>query len=340
MSSEETSPADELLTLVNQIRTVQPAMVLAGAVDLGLIDALARNGPCSAEAIAKECGFDETGVALLLNCLVAIGCVEKSPAGDFRVAERFGVLLEGEASPIAQVADMFRILKVFADMKTALDPLRDHTDSNDRFAHPEAWTAQYLGRVEARNRRLADKLAWRLKSEVSAASTMLDIGGGHAGFVRAMQSHNPDLEATILDLPEAIQFCARRSQEEPFEGVVDLREGDARALDDFESFDIVLMSDLLHYFRPEEKREVLERALRATKAGGTLAISKFRLDSDGHRPPSAAFFAFQKYLETPNAAYLETDQDCIDMLQGLGAVNIVNYAADNQKSILLCRCAS
>jgi SAM-dependent methyltransferase len=214
---------------------------------------------------------------------------------------------------------------------------RKLADSAARFHRPRAWTAQYLHKVEAQNRFCAESLCFHLRSELRRAGRLVDIGGGHGQFTRAAQTTNPRLAATIVDLPDAIDHCRTRMREEPFPGPVVFEVRDARTFDRPETFDVAIISDLLHYFTGPEKREVVGRALCSLVADGVLAIAKFRLDRSGDGPPAAVFFSMQKYLETPNAAFLETDEECRTILQEAGARDIRVIALSEDKTLVTGR---
>ena len=155
-----------------------------------------------------------------------------------------------------------------------------------------------------------------------------------------MLALNPDLEITIYDLAEAIEYCHAREREDSALSRICFVTGDARTLDLESVFDLAIVSDLLHYFVDSEKKETLRRAIASLVPGGLLVVSKFRLDAAGAEPRFSAFFALQKHLETPNGGYLETDERTAEMLREAGGQQIEIIALNEEKSLVVGRRAS
>jgi O-methyltransferase len=84
------------------------------------------------------------------------------------------------------------------------------------------------------------------------ANRMLDIGGGHGTYSVAFCRRNPQLQATILHLPQAVQAAAPILAEEQLGSRVVHRIGSALT-EDFgkHEWDIILISHLVHHFDEE-----------------------------------------------------------------------------------------
>ena len=107
--------------------------------------------------------------------------------------------------------------------------------------------------------------------DLAGRRTLVDVGGGPASYAMALCERYPDLSATVLDLPEAVEIA--RAQIERF-GMADRVRAEVGDWNDVEfgsDVDVVLMSNVLHGSgRGAEMR--LVKAHRALAPGGLLLV--------------------------------------------------------------------
>ncbi|WP_234735998.1 class I SAM-dependent methyltransferase [Tellurirhabdus bombi] len=117
------------------------------------------------------------------------------------------------------------------------------------------------------------------------ATKMLDIGGAHGQHSVALCRRMPDLQSTILDLPQAIEQSAPLLAKLDMGGRVRHQAGNALT-DDFgeETYDIVLMSSLAHHFTDEQNRLVTQKVAKALRPGGVFIINEFIRPETGNKP--------------------------------------------------------
>jgi SAM-dependent methyltransferase len=312
------------------------SFAIHAACELGLFEQLGA-GPRTAAEMSRRLKLPAKSAELLMNCLVTAGLLVPVDQG-YELGARFrGLFTEQAAETLAMLRSCMAQAQLWCHAAERLRGNRVPGDIREHFDRDRAWTAQYLTRVQAKNAPFAKEIARRLDSDIVAARTLLDLGGGHGFFSRAFAERNPSLRITICDLPQAIGFCREQARNDRFLSQAELVEGDARAFSMKDRFDIVIIGDLLHYFAEGEKAEVIANALAALVEGGQLIVSKFRLDETGSAPRFSAFFALQKYLETPNGGYLETDLRCAEIVRETGGEQVEIIALHEQKSIIIAR---
>jgi 2-polyprenyl-3-methyl-5-hydroxy-6-metoxy-1,4-benzoquinol methylase len=102
---------------------------------------------------------------------------------------------------------------------------------------------------------------------------MLDVGGGHGAYSAAFCRRYPQLNATILDLPQAVEVANSLVAEENLEDRISLRTGDATTEDLGRTvWDIVLVSHLMHHFSEAQNRALLKRCADALQPNGVVII--------------------------------------------------------------------
>jgi len=106
----------------------------------------------------------------------------------------------------------------------------------------------------------------------AAATRLLDIGGGHGEYGKALARRNPGIKPTVLDLEHQIRAAQQMLEAEGNPLGIELRVGDALTADLGTSWNVVLMINLVHIFSQEQNRGLFRRAWEALEPGGVLLI--------------------------------------------------------------------
>jgi SAM-dependent methyltransferase len=117
------------------------------------------------------------------------------------------------------------------------------------------------------------------------ARTLLDIGGGHGRFAIALCERQPQVCATILDLPDAVRHAAPLVAGYDLSDCITHRVGDALTDDLGEDmYDIVIINNLVHHFEEEANRALTRRVAQALRLGGVMAIGGVIPSSSTRQP--------------------------------------------------------
>jgi predicted O-methyltransferase YrrM len=162
-------------------------------------------------------------------------------------------------------------------------------------------------------------IAMKVAPEVAAAidlskcRRLLDLGGGPGTYAVHFCLANPQLRATVYDLPETRPFAERTITKFGLTNRIDFAAGNylEEAIPGF--YDVVLLSHILHAEGPEECRQLVQKAASVLQPGGLIIIHEFILDSTMDSPLHPALFALNMLLGTPTGqAYSE--EQLIEML--------------------------
>jgi len=239
------------------------------ATRLDIFESLAE-GPLTAAEVARCCGTHPVATEKLLNALVGVGCLQvRSRRYRLRRSARSWVLKDGQNSFRDQNLLHYMEWHWWEHCEEYVrtgKPLRVHQTMND-----EEWGIYQRG-MRSGIEMPAQWVARHLPMPRTAAQ-MLDIGGGHGYFSVAICRRFPQLQATILDLPEAIAHAAPLLAKEGMGDRVTHRAGNALT-DDLgnEVFDLVFMSAVVHHFDDMTNRQLMQRIGRALRPGGLVAI--------------------------------------------------------------------
>ena len=290
-------PELEFLVVDDFLRDMLGARALKSAFELGLIDHLMERHPASLEELRQIAKADEAGAAFLLDMLGANQVVERNPGGGFsltapfRIAMRYRDLLEtkldfsgflaadymelltGLVVDPAGFMSRARLFKLF-DYKRSVEP------SVENYERTRIWMrlTTTLTRYEARGCLLAH--------DFSGYRNMLDIGGNSGEFVLQLCRKNPNLRATVMDLPLVCDVGQEHVLPTPERDRIRFLKADIRQAVPPGGFDLISFKSMLHDWPEQAASDFVARAAAALEPGGTLLIfERAPLQLNGQTPP-------------------------------------------------------
>lgn len=132
-------------------------------------------------------------------------------------------------------------------------------------------------------------LAW------SRGARLLDVGGGFGTYSEAFLAADPRGQATLLELPHTVS--AGRSRRTQPQDRLSWVEGSAFEVDlPAECFDIVMLSNVIHWYGPDDVRRLLARTFEWTAPHGVIWIKDLSVEPDGRGPSASLWFALNMAL--------------------------------------------
>ena len=133
----------------------------------------------------------------------------------------------------------------------------------------------------------ADRIAKNIPID-HGAKDLLDIGGSHGLYSIAICKQNPEVKATVFDLPDSLSETAGNVSREGLTGRVGVLAGDFFKDPLGGPYDVILLFQILHGQSPEEDIRILDKVSKALKSKGQLIILGF----DKKDPPGDWATAF------------------------------------------------
>lgn len=128
------------------------------------------------------------------------------------------------------------------------------------------------GQVVAKTSTLVETVAFPIVQQLlrqANVGSMLDIGCGHGGYLRKLQALEPSWDLTGIDLEEEVIEEARSRDER---GEIQFEVADFMNWETEEQFDAVMMNNMLYYFSPEERIQLLERLRDRLEENGVAVL--------------------------------------------------------------------
>ncbi len=288
--------------LMNMGRSFQPAKMLTVAVELNIFDFLEE--PHSAVEVAAWLKADDRATGIFLNGLAALGLLVKGVDyfQNSKISSRF--LVRGKdgyrGAIIKHMGHTWE--RGWNDLKNTILMGYPHG------VEPETWVdvrpkrddesmRAFICGMNALARDLAPQVAPLLP--LAGVRHLLDLGGGPATYAIVFAKANPDLKATVFDLPGPIEIARENIAKHGLESRIVAMVGNFLEDEIGSGYDFIWVSHILHSHSEEQCRLIIQKTVKALAPGGTLAIQDFYLNADGYTPPGAAMFGVHMLAVTP-----------------------------------------
>jgi SAM-dependent methyltransferase len=174
--------------------------------------------------------------------------------------------------------------------------------------------------------------------DLSDCTHLLDLGGGPGTYAIHFCLNNPELRATVFDLPTTRKFAEKTIASFDLSGRIRFEEGSY--LDentDFEQdYDAVWLSHILHGEGPEDAESIVAQAVEALKSGGRILIHEFILDNTMDGPLFPALFALNMLIGTDQGqAYSEAQLRIMLEKCGISNIHRLDVSSPNDAGIMM-----
>ncbi len=288
-------PRELSLADIFQIGYYWETKILLTAVQLDVFSAL-RGASLTIHQIAEARALNPRVLELVMNALVAMRVVAKEDKmyANTAVAERY--LVQSSPEYVGHLltlhdAEWNHWGQLEQAVKTGESPVKQHVFETN----PELG-AQVLTVLDRIGRGSGPALAQRLN--LSEAKRMLDVGGGAGTNAIAFCREYPELTATVFDLPATLKVTKQCIDEAGLTDRIHLQPGNFHE-DAFQgSYDVALMSDILHYQDGETNAALVEKICGCLNEGGRLIIKDRFLDPSRTSPAWTTAFAVHILVNT------------------------------------------
>lgn len=283
------------------VKAYQRTAALKSAIELNLFTAIA-NGHTSSEQLAKQCHASERGIRILCDYLTVAGFLTKSVETYHLTPDTHTYLNAHSPEYLGSATDYL----LSAPMQTAFQNLTTAVRQGgtalpqDGMLSPDhpAWTAYAKGMAPVM-RLPAKLLAEYLDPQADQSLSVLDIAAGHGLFGLAFAQRNPHATITALDWPNVLAIAQQHAQNRNLTNRFHTLSGNAFDTDFGDSYDIVILANLVHHFDQKTCLTLLTKTHQHLKPNGRVAMLEFIPNNDRISPPEDAAFALVALATTP-----------------------------------------
>lgn len=317
------------------VKGCEASNILRTALDFDLFDLLEE--PKTAEQISSETGTVATIAEKFLNALCTIDILAKRD-GAYVNTPLAATFLVNE-SPFYQ-GNMIRLSKNNSLNWSQLGSAMKGDVSDEIGERPERVfdSSFILAMAEGSMRGSLHQTVKEVSNlpEFKKARTLLDLGGGHGLYAIAFAEMNPELDATVFDLPPVTEvtqeFIGRYGMDER----VSVIGGDF-AMDDIgDGYDIVFASDVF-YRKPDVLSGVFEKIHGALNDSGSIMLKHWILNDDRTAPPTSVIFDLMLSLRGGDWHHIYTGGEYVELLEGAGFsdIRVLDVSSQTSPSVLI-----
>ncbi len=157
--------------------------------------------------------------------------------------------------------------------------------------------------------------------DLSSREHLLDVGGGPGTYAIHFCRHNPDLKATVFDLPTTQPFAEKTIQRFDLSDRIHFQAGNYLHDEIKGRYDAAWLSHILHGEGPDGCNQIIQKAVDVLEPGGIIIIHEFILNNSMDGPLFPALFSLNMLLRT-DAGQAYSEQQLRDMLAAAGAKTI------------------
>ena len=274
------------------------SQVLFVAVEMGIFTLIGDKDK-SYNIISKELGTNPRATEMILNTLVSLGFLKKVK-GSFRnapISRRYLIkdipLYQGDR--VHHFHNLWEFwsrldVAVRTGKPTAFENVKE-IDVGDHRLRDFLKSMHNIGSIQA------EEICRKLR--IKEYQKLLDLGGGQGTYAVRFAMENPEMMATVYDLPDVIKITRKFIGESGLQGRVKTQAGNCLE-EDFgkERFDIIFVSNLLHIYNPAEIREILKKCWYSLMKKGIVVIQEFTLNLAKTRPTFGTLFRLNMLLGT------------------------------------------
>lgn len=286
---------------------------------MGIFASLGRDGRKDAQALAKELGADARALATLLDALAGLGYLAKDAKGRYAnssVSKKHLVPGSGQAFLGDYLRFQDLLWESWGKLEQAVRTGQATRPANAFQSSPEE-TRRFVRAMSSTGGLSAPFLAQRL--DLAGRKHLVDVGGGPGTYSIHFCRQFPELRATILDLPSALETAKEILAEEPpqVRERITLRACDFHKDDLGGPYDVAFVSHVIHGHSDHRVHALFMKLRDALGSNGLLLIHDFFTEASKTSPAFAALFSLNVLVMTDGGRTWSFDETR-EILDGLG----------------------
>lgn len=319
------------------------AQTLRAYVESGVFAVLGE-GPVSAAQVAERLGLSEDAALCLLRAGRALMLSEEARADGWMLGEQGAVIAANPGVQAmvrhhrllyADLADPLALLRADRKAPTQLSRFWSYAGALHGAGERGRDTAEYSALMAASQHFVADEVLASVS--FSGVRGLLDVGGGHGAFLRAIGARYPGLRLGLFDLPEVASKGAELLGESCGSTRVSGHGGNFFTDPIPTGYDMVSLVRILHDHDDAPARALLANIHKSLAPGARLLIAEPMAQIPGAQAMGEAFFGL--YLWAMGSGRARSPKEIIAMLHeaGFSGARFVATAQPVNTSVIIAR---
>jgi len=290
---KEINSAEDIRELANSFRESRTFLT---AFELKIFTVLDKHLMTSDEA-AKKINSDSRATDRLMNALCSMGLLKKVHGKFYNSDLSSKYLVEGKPEFMGGLYHTNNLWDTWSNLTDSVIK-GSSIISNQNKTEKDDWVESFIGAMHYRGVHQGKILAMMI--DLTNVKRMLDVGGGSAAFSMEFVKRNPAINAVVLDLPHVIPITKKYVSESGLSNKINFLEGDYLTRDFEGSYDLILLSAIVHINNYEQNKMLIKKCADALNKNGMIIISDFVMNDDRTKPYHGTLFSLNMLVGTAN----------------------------------------
>ena len=264
------------------------------AIELKIFTVLDKHLMTSDE-VAKKLNADSRATNRLMNAICSMGILKKVHGKFYNSDLSSKYLVEGKPEFMGGLYHTNNLWDSWSHLTDSVIKGSSAVDDEDK-TDGDNWVEAFISAMHYRGVNQGKILAMMI--DLTDVKRMLDVGGGSAAFSIEFVKRNPAINAVVLDLPYVIPITKKYVAESGLTDKFNFIEGDYLAKDFEDSYDLILLSAIVHINNYEQNKMLIKKCADALNKNGMIVISDFVMNDDRTKPYHGALFALNMLVGT------------------------------------------
>lgn len=273
-------------SILGLARGFQEPSILLAAAEVGIISHMAK-APATADACAEALDLDARAARIVLDALTAMEILAKSGATYVMRDDAHHLLSpDSPATVLPMILHACALWRRWAGLPAILCG-RAADQVADEVRQPKDQAA-FIGAMHVISVPRAPALVAAIGGH---PRRLIDVGGGSGTYTIAFLRANPEMTATLFDLPPVVEMARQRFAGEGLTTRVTLASGDFSCDPLPGGHDLALLSAIIHQNSPPENVRLYSNVFRCLVPGGRIVVRDHILAPSRTEPRTGAIFA-------------------------------------------------
>ena len=282
---------DDIRELANAFRE---SRVLLSAVELKVFTVLDKHMMTSSE-VSDKINADKRATDRLMNALCGMGLLKKVKGKFYNSDLSSKYLIEGKPEFMGNLYHTNNLWNSWSHLTDSV--IKGSSSKGDQNKEEkDNWVEAFISAMHYRGVHQGKILAMMI--DLTNVKKMLDVGGGSAAFSIEIVKRNPSIKAVVLDLPHVIPLTKKYVDEAGLSDNFDFIEGDYLTNDFEGSYDLILLSAIVHINSYEQNKMLIKKCADALNKNGLIVINDFVMNEDRTQPYHGALFSINMLVGT------------------------------------------
>jgi cyclopropane fatty-acyl-phospholipid synthase-like methyltransferase len=271
-------------------------------------------------------------MSMLLNALSALGLLKKDGEQYVNTESSSRYLVKDSPQYIGfMVMHLHHLVEAWAHLPQAVNlggPVRKRMQYDDE--ERESFLMGMFNMAMGIAPRLAPML------DLKGRRHLLDMGGGPGTYAIHFCLENPDLRATVFDLPTTKPFARKTIERFGLSDRIEFVGGDYTDENIPGTYDVVWLSQVLHSEGPDACQDMIKKAASTLEKGGLIFVHDFILDDTRDSPLHAAIFSLNMLVNSAHGQSY-SEGEIKEMLKEAGVQDVrrLDFRGPNDSGIIM-----